>query len=144
SPWEGLEGQMVLGAKSFVERICRGVRGDEKEQPALRRLADRPRWEDAVAVVEAIKGQKWEQFRDRHRDWGRDLALYLGRKLLRIKIEGTGGTGRRAGLPKCQLGGGSACETGRERKGVESGAGNGAEENPESRDLTPTLYKVTK
>ena len=34
------------------------------------------------ALVEAMKGQKWEQFRDRDRDWGRwrDLALDSGRK----------------------------------------------------------------
>ena len=90
SPWEALEAQMVLGAKSFVERICRGVRGDEKEQPVWRRLAGRPRWEEAVAVVEAMKGQKWEQFRDRHRDWGRDLALYLGRKYCGLSLKELG------------------------------------------------------
>jgi hypothetical protein len=32
-----------------------------------------------VVAVERVKGEPWEKFRDRHRDWGRDLVLYLGR-----------------------------------------------------------------
>ena len=28
---------------------------------------------------EAVKGQKWAEFRDRYGDSGRDLILYLGR-----------------------------------------------------------------
>lgn len=33
-----------------------------------------------MGAVEAIKGEKWEPFRDRHGDWGRDAALWLGRR----------------------------------------------------------------
>jgi len=33
----------------------------------------------AIGAVEAIWGEKWEVFRDRYGDLGRDLALYLGR-----------------------------------------------------------------
>jgi len=29
---------------------------------------------------EKVKGEKWEEFRDRHGDGGRNLALYLGRR----------------------------------------------------------------
>ena len=90
SPWEALEAEMVLGTKSFVERIGRGLRGDEKEQPALRRLVGRPGWEEAVAVVETIKGQKWEQFLNRRGDWGRDMALYLGRRCGKLKLKELG------------------------------------------------------
>ena len=32
-----------------------------------------------VGVVEQCRGEAWEMFRDRHGDWGRDAALYLGR-----------------------------------------------------------------
>ena len=41
-------------------------------------------------MVEAMKGQKWEQFRDRYRDWGRDLALYLGRKYCGLRLKELG------------------------------------------------------
>jgi len=36
--------------------------------------------EQIVRVVEGVKGERWEAFRDRHGDWGRDLVLYLGRR----------------------------------------------------------------
>ena len=31
-------------------------------------------------MVEKIKGEKWEDFRERYGDWGRDVVLYVGRK----------------------------------------------------------------
>jgi chromosomal replication initiation ATPase DnaA len=34
-----------------------------------------------------MKGQKWEQFRDRHGDTGRDLVLYLGRKVCGLRLK---------------------------------------------------------
>ena len=34
----------------------------------------------AGIAVEEVKGERWEEFRDRHGDWGRDAALYLGRR----------------------------------------------------------------
>ena len=61
-----------------MERICRGGWADQEKQPALRKLAGEARREDVVAGVEAMKEKECEQFQDR--DWGRDLALYLGRK----------------------------------------------------------------
>jgi len=33
-----------------------------------------------VGVVEKVKGEKWEQFRDRYGDAGRDLVLWFGRR----------------------------------------------------------------
>ena len=39
-----------------------------------------------VALVERLKGQQWEQFRDQHGDWGRDMVLWLGRKLCGAKL----------------------------------------------------------
>jgi chromosomal replication initiation ATPase DnaA len=32
-------------------------------------------------------GGRWEEFRDRYGDWGRDAALYLGRQRGRLKLE---------------------------------------------------------
>jgi chromosomal replication initiation ATPase DnaA len=37
-------------------------------------------------MVERMKGEKWEAFRDRYGDWGRDLALYLGRKRCGMRL----------------------------------------------------------
>ena len=96
SPWERLVGGMVLGGPAFVRQVRRWIRGNAREQPALRPLSDRPRFEQAVAVVAALKRERWEKFRDRHGDWGRDLVIHLARRhcglTLREIGERVGGT----------------------------------------------------
>jgi hypothetical protein len=79
-PWEHLVGQVLLGAEEFCERIRKGLRGEAQEQPSLRALRQRPDWQQVVRAVEAVKGEQWEAFRDRHGDLARDMAMYLGRK----------------------------------------------------------------
>ena len=74
-----MEAGVVLGGSEFVGRMRKWLRGDKREQAGLKRLQGRPSWEKAVAAVEAVKGERWAEFRDRYGDWGRDLALYLGR-----------------------------------------------------------------
>ena len=81
SPWEQLQGQVLLGGEAFVERLRHRLKGDRREQPSLRSLEPGATWEQIVAVVEGFKRGTWEQFRDRHGDWGRDLALWLAWKL---------------------------------------------------------------
>ncbi|HUJ71514.1 MAG TPA: transposase [Verrucomicrobiae bacterium] len=80
SPWERLQAGVVLGGTAFVGRLRTRLRGNDREQSGLRHLKARPTWEQAVRVVERLKGEKWDTFCDRHGDSGRDLALYLGRK----------------------------------------------------------------
>jgi hypothetical protein len=36
---------------------------------------------EVIKAVARVKGEQWEQFRDRHGDWGRDAVLYLGKKV---------------------------------------------------------------
>ncbi len=86
SPWERVEAQLLLGTAAFVKRLRRLARGDEREQPALKQLRERPGWEEAVRVVEKLKGEKWEQFRDRYGDSGRDVTLYLARHCCGMKL----------------------------------------------------------
>ena len=79
SPWDKLTGHLVLGSQTFLRSVRHTLKGNIKEQPALRALQARPAWAQVVRALEDIKGEPWIRFRDRHRDWGRDLALYLGR-----------------------------------------------------------------
>jgi REP element-mobilizing transposase RayT len=79
-PWESLTAGLLLGSREFVQGIKGSARGNPREQPSLRQLRSRPGWADVVAAVEVRKGEPWGLFRDRHGDWGRDLALYLGRR----------------------------------------------------------------
>lgn len=80
SPWERLEAGVVLGGQQFVERVRRSLTGDGREQPMVRRLRVPTDWEAIVRAVERVKGERWDAFRDRHGDGGRDAALYVGRR----------------------------------------------------------------
>ena len=53
---------------------------------------------DAVFVkaVESVKGEPWNDFANRHGDWGRDMALYVGRLSCGLTLKELGGyTGMR-------------------------------------------------
>ena len=86
SPWERLIGGAILGSEAFVEGIRDRIKGDRREQKETRALAQRNRWEEIVSAVEVAKGEKWEVFRDRHGDWGRDAVLYFGRRWGRMRL----------------------------------------------------------
>jgi hypothetical protein len=86
SPWEQVRGQVVLGGDQFVAELKPLLKGNRREQPGLEKLKLRPRWEEVVQAVEQVKGEKWEAFANRYKDWGRDLALYLGRKRCGLKL----------------------------------------------------------
>lgn len=90
SPWDALVEQAILGSQKFIHSLRRQWRGSERESRGLKRLRGLPCWEDAVRAVERLKGQRWKDFRDQHGDWGRDLALYLGRKRCGLKLKALG------------------------------------------------------
>jgi putative transposase len=86
-PWEALREQVILGGESFVDKVRSAVTGDPQEQRSASRLAQaRPSLPSVIACVERIRGEKWEEFRDRHADLGRDLVLYLGRSVCAMKL----------------------------------------------------------
>ena len=85
-PWERLTAGLVLGGAEFVQGVRGMLTGNRREQPAIRRLEARPGIEAVKAAVEAVKGERWEAFRDRYGDWGRDVVLYLGRKRCGLKL----------------------------------------------------------
>ena len=103
-PWGRLVGQVVLGGVEFVRGIQRMLKGEGKEQPSVRGLRPRASWEGVVKVVEELKGERWEEFRDRQGDWGRDLALWLGRLETGMKLNELGNRVGGAGLPDGELG----------------------------------------
>lgn len=55
--------------------------------PAYAGYATRPKW----LTCEAVKGEPWETFADRKGDWGRDLALYVGRMRCGLTLGELGG-----------------------------------------------------
>jgi hypothetical protein len=90
SPWEKLTAQTVLGGVEFVRRVGAALTGNAREQSRRRQLRVRPKMEEIIAAVEKVKAERWERFRDRHGDWGRDLALYLGKKGFGFKLKELG------------------------------------------------------
>ena len=71
----------------------RGVQGDQKEQSEVRALRVRCTWAEVVGAVEEVKEEKWEAFRDRYGDWGRDMALWVGRRECGLKLGDLGRLG---------------------------------------------------
>jgi chromosomal replication initiation ATPase DnaA len=53
-------------------------------------LRRRPKIAEIIAAVEKVKAERWETFRDRYGDWGRDLALYLGKQNCGLKLKELG------------------------------------------------------
>ena len=87
SPWEDLVAGVVLGSEEFAREAMKGVRLDQREQRAVQALEGRIEWEEIVKAVEREKGEGWMEFRDRYGDWGRDVALWLGRTAGRMRLQ---------------------------------------------------------
>ena len=90
SPWERLEAGILLGGTEFVARMRKLLKGDVKEQTAVRQLRERPSFSQVVALVAAVRGEEWSRFRDRYGDWGRDAVMWLARKRSGMKLQEVG------------------------------------------------------
>jgi hypothetical protein len=77
--WSKLRWGMVLGSERFAESMRKKAEV-VRETQGRRALRQEVEWRDVVKAVEAIKGERWQDFVDRHGDWGRDLALWVARR----------------------------------------------------------------
>ena len=80
-------GSFVLGSRAFVQSLSDRIKGREPLREQLRR---RPTWSEIVAAVEQVRGEPWKDFAQRHGDFGRDLALYLGRRFGGLTLSALG------------------------------------------------------
>jgi hypothetical protein len=97
--WWPAGNRSILGGMEFLRTVRQHLCGDEREQRPAKRLAvERPALEEVIARVEAVKGESWEEFKDRHGDSGRDWVMYLGAQSMRNEGEGAGRGGRAYGL----------------------------------------------
>lgn len=74
-----LTAALAIGGAAFVETLRKKVprrAGEGTNARAWRRLLP---FGEVVKAVEAEMGEPWEAFVNRQGDWGRDLALYVGR-----------------------------------------------------------------
>lgn len=85
--WDRVVAGVVLGSERFVVEVRAAWKSRSAEEAHSRDLPGGVPWESVVGAVEAVHGERWEEFRDRYGDWGRDAALYLGRQRGRLKLE---------------------------------------------------------
>ena len=79
SPLEKVEAQLVLGGAALLDKVRRILGDDRRREQTGARALQRREFAEVTAVVSEMKNEPWESFRDRYGDWGRDLALWLGR-----------------------------------------------------------------
>ncbi|MBA3570454.1 MAG: transposase [Pyrinomonadaceae bacterium] len=90
SPLEKVEAQLVLGGAALLDKVRRVLGEDRRREQTGARTLRRREFGEVIAVVSALKAEPWESFRDRYGDWGRDLALWLGRTQCGLKLRELG------------------------------------------------------
>ncbi|MDA0990184.1 MAG: transposase [Verrucomicrobia bacterium] len=76
----GFPERVALGSREFLERARSCVQSVSSEQPDRSFLTRRVPFEKIVSVVEAVKGEAFADFRNRHGDWGLAMVLFLSRR----------------------------------------------------------------
>ena len=90
SPWARLVGGMVLGTQSFAQSLRSKVRGNAREQAAMKRLQKPVSWAVIIKALETLRGEQWSDLSGRHGDWAWDAALWLGRRMGRLRLNELG------------------------------------------------------
>jgi len=85
TPWGRVVDGIALGSPGFARRLRQEARGNRREQRSLRSAAA-VTWPEIVSALERAKGERWVEFANRHGDWGRDAALWLGRRVGRMRL----------------------------------------------------------
>jgi REP element-mobilizing transposase RayT len=90
SPLEKVQAQVVLGGASLWQKAQQLAGGGRRREETGAKDLRRRDFSEVVEIVSKLKRERWEQFRDRHGDWGRDLALWLGRAHCGLKLRELG------------------------------------------------------
>ena len=77
---------LVLGTAAFARNLRRPLVGNPRQQSQFERLVPPVSWARIIAGVEPAKEERWGEFSGRHGDWGRDVALRLGRGAGRLRL----------------------------------------------------------
>ena len=80
SGFDELRDRVAIGSREFIDHARSWVQSVSPEQANRVFLARCIPFERIVSVVESVKGESFDQFRDRHGDWGLALILYLARR----------------------------------------------------------------
>jgi len=72
--------RVAIGTRAFLNQARSWVKAVSVEQPDRSFVNCRIPFDDVVALVEQVKGEAFEEFRDRHGDWGLSMVFSLARK----------------------------------------------------------------
>lgn len=75
-----LKNGVAVGTDEFISRIKRGIEKVNREWGNKREIRRRWTFPEVVKAVETARGESWEQFAERHGDYGRDLVLCMARE----------------------------------------------------------------
>gem|GEM_PF-73952 len=91
-PWEQVVGQAALGGTDFIKEFRSSLKkaSNRRELPGKSEWGSQRKLERIIAAVEQVKGEKWEEFRDRYGDWGRDMVILFARKRCGMKLRELG------------------------------------------------------
>jgi hypothetical protein len=79
SEFSPLTERVAVGSRDFLDTARSFVTTTSPEQPD-RSFANQPiPFETIVAVVEDVKAERWDEFRNCHGDWGLPMVLHLAR-----------------------------------------------------------------
>jgi hypothetical protein len=60
---------------------------NEEEQAAARRMRGWTNWQQLFKAAGKIRGEKWDQWAERHGDWGRDGGLRLAEVVRQVGMK---------------------------------------------------------
>ena len=75
-----LSSALAIGSAAFIESLRRRVLKDKGQNTNERQWRRLLSFSEIVDAVERVKDEPWENFAGRYGDWGRDLAIYVGRQ----------------------------------------------------------------
>ena len=88
--WSRLKWGAVLGSEQFAEKLRKKTSVVRETQGRRALLRKRVEWKEVVRAVEKVKGEPWASFVNRYGDWGRDLALIVGRRRAGMALKDLG------------------------------------------------------
>ena len=92
-PWAQVKLGIALGTVEFAKKVRAHLKSG-REMPEKRDLRRQVGFEDVVAVVERLTGERWSSFCERHGDKRRDMVLWVARRCTGLTLAELG---RKAG-----------------------------------------------
>jgi hypothetical protein len=88
--FERLTQALAIGSSAFVEKLRRQIPARAGEGTNAREWRRLLPLSEVVRAVEVVKGELWKDFAGRRGDWGRDLALHIGRMMCGLTLRELG------------------------------------------------------